>query len=137
MMNELIGRTIRAVYIDDDDQHYLSFETDAGTVVYVAEGDCCSESWFYHVLGVDNLLGQTVLEVDEIEMGEPADSYSRQDEDKLYGIKLRTARGYTDIEFRNSSNGYYGGWVEIYSATPDARMVQITEDYTAQTFGRE
>lgn len=133
-MNELIGRTINAIQIDDDEQHFLAFDTDNGRIIYMAEGDCCSESWFYHVLGADNLLGQTVLETESYYLGEPGDGFSRQEEDKLYSIKLRTARGYADVEFRNSSNGYYGGWLDIYLAEwpSSVRAVQLTGDYTAQ-----
>lgn len=137
-MDELVGRTINAIQIDDAEQHYLAFGTDSGRIIYVAEGDCCSESWFYHILGVDNLLGQTVLETESCYLGEPEDGFSRQESDKLYSIKLRTARGYADIEFRNSSNGYYGGYLDIYldEWPSHVRSVQLTSDYTAQLVSR-
>lgn len=133
-MDSLVGRTIQSLEIDGNEQHYLRFKTNQGDVIYEAVGDCCSESWFYHVLGVDGLLNQRVVEIVNVEMGDaPDDGLGRQDVDSLYGIRLVTTRGYVDIEFRNSSNGYYGGWLEEVSGIPDdVKMVQVTEDYTAQ-----
>jgi hypothetical protein len=138
-MNELVGKRI------NHEQHYLVFKTDRGDVTYYADGDCCSESWFYHVLGVDALLGHTVLESTEIDVDDPDDDLSRQEVDHLYCIKLKTDAGYADVEFRNSSNGYYGGELVLVDA-PDpygwnkhikdelakTRFVPVTADYTAQ-----
>jgi hypothetical protein len=135
MMKELVGKTIQAIWIDGDEQGYLSFDTNDGQFRYVAQGDCCSESWFYHILGADALLGHTVTSVVEVDMPDPTDGFSRQEVDQLYGINIRTDVGMADVEFRNSSNGYYGGWVEFMEDTPipdSVRMVQVTEDYTAQ-----
>lgn len=137
-MRELMGKRINEILIDADEQHYLVFKTDQGDIAYFAEGDCCSESWFYHLLGVDALLGHTVLSVEEVWDGEdPPDEFSRQEVDRLYCVKLVTDSGYADIEFRNSSNGYYGGWLSMIDAAHDdefvkTRFVPVTEDYIAQ-----
>lgn len=134
-MKELEGKIIQEVWIDQANERFLMFQTDQGLLAYEAEGDCCSESWFYHVLGVDNLIGQRVLEIEHVDLGEPLDGFSRQDVDELYGVKIKTERGWADVEFRNSSNGYYGGWLSLFPCeSPQALgtgMVQLTEDYTA------
>jgi hypothetical protein len=130
-MNELVGKKILGISIDDDDQWYLQFDTDEGSIVYYAEGDCCSESWFYHVLGVRFLIGQVVREVEEVAMPDLKDNFSRQAVDTLYGFKLRTDLGVADIEFRNSSNGYYGGQLCKVLDVPDSvYMTPLTDDYT-------
>ena len=30
-----------------------------------------------------------------------------------YGVKITTEHGRCTIDFRNDSNGYYGGWLEV------------------------
>jgi hypothetical protein len=128
-----VGKRITAIEVDGDQQHYLRFTTASGTVCIEAEGDCCSESWFYHVLGVDALIGHTVMDVRSVEMPDaPEDGKGRQDSDQLYGFRFTTTGGRADVEFRNSSNGYYGGWLNVVTAVPEeVRMVPITADYTA------
>ena len=77
----------------------------------------------------------------------PDDSYyviSQQDDASIsiYGISIRTNyNGVVAIEFRNSSNGYYGGLVEEYSVEDFERCYKdnpvkwhsITEDFTADS----
>lgn len=131
-MKELIGKRIRQISVNDD-QSILSFATDDVTVSYVARGGCCSESWFADITGVDALLGGTVQSADEVNMDgyNVNDGRTRQEDDEAYGWKLCTNKGYVDIVFRNSSNGYYGGWMELFiGALPDT-MTTITEDWSA------
>jgi len=128
----LLGHRVLGIEIDHNEQRYLRFHTDKGDLCYYAWGECCSESWFYHVLGVDCLLDQQVTKCTVSIMGDIEDELVRQDYDKLYKITITTERGYCDIEFRNSSNGYYGGWVEQVEDIPeDVLMTPITRDYTA------
>lgn len=151
-MKELIGRTIRRVLVESGTQDYLRFETDEGEVLYYADADCCSESWFADVTGVEALIGQRVLDVEEIpeEEVDKDDERNRQEYTVVYGFKILTARGRSTIAFRNSSNGYYGGWihtvlplpaggyekqraerhVKYLTETPRA-FTEITEDYAA------
>lgn len=134
-MEELINKIIYSVWIDHSEQHEMFFETNMGDIAYLAVGDCCSESWFYHVLGADVLINARVLDVKEIPMGQADDGYSRQDSDQLYCIKITTDKGMADIEFRNSSNGYYGGWIEEIDPNLVSKkfMVRVDKDYTANT----
>lgn len=143
--SNLLNQKIVKLEIDADDQHTLKFTTENGNTIYWdTYGDCCSETWFYHVLGVENLLNATVKEVQYIDLfGEDAkqnavnnDKLGRQDFDRLYCCKLITDRGYVDIEFRNSSNGYYGGDLSEFSDASeslyprDCEWTNLTADYT-------
>lgn len=127
----LVGKTIKEIFINED-QSVLVFVTDGGDVILQAEGDCCSESWFADLLGVDCLLGQIVTAVEEVEMPDynVEDGRGRQEEDQAYGYRFTTARGYADLIFRNSSNGYYGGWLELASSRPQI-LTAITADWKA------
>ena len=68
-MIKLINHKIISIEIDMNQQHYIRFTTDKGVYCYSAEGDCCSESWFYEITGVDALLNEVIFEVDIISMG--------------------------------------------------------------------
>jgi hypothetical protein len=130
-MNELIGTTILRLWVDDE-QHLLIFETDRGDMAYETYGDCCSETWFADIIGVKDLIGQRILAVEAIEMDSVEDERTRQEQDEFYSVKLTTLRGYVDIIFRNSSNGYYGGNINHvnYAKRPD-HLSEITTDWQA------
>lgn len=113
-----MGKRILKIEIDKENQHFLKFSTDKGEIIYQAEGDCCSESWFYGFNGVLALLGFVVYTVEKVDMGEIKGYVGRQEETCAYCIKLTSTGGHTDIEFRNSSNGYYGGEV-VFLGTND------------------
>lgn len=112
-MKNLIGEKVLAVYVAHEDQTELVFQTDKGYLGYVLDADCCSVSWFADIIGVQALIGQVVTHAEDIELeGVMQDDRCRQDMDRFYGIKLTTGKGYVDIVFRNSSNGYYGGTID-------------------------
>lgn len=131
-MNALTGKNIIGLSVSDD-QHYLSFQTNAGPITFIVEGDCCSESWFADITGVNALIGGTVngVEIVSMEGYNVDDGRGRQEEDAVYGYKILTDKGYADIVFRNSSNGYYGGWLEEFSGDAPANMMPITADWSA------
>lgn len=43
---------------------------------------------------------------------DPLDGLGRQDSDAVYGVGILTSKGAGEIVYRNSSHGYYGGWIE-------------------------
>lgn len=134
-MKDLVGRTIAGISVGGRDE-LLSFDTDKGPVTYGTYGDCCSETWFADITGVKALIGGKVLEAEEVDMEKVGynvdDGRTRQDSDSAYGWKLKTDKGYADIIFRNSSNGYYGGDIEGPTfEKPKEAMTPITDDWQA------
>ena len=131
-MKELIGKKITGLRINED-QSVLVFDTDQGAVGYKALGDCCSESWFADITGVSALLGGTVQTADEVSMEgyNVEDGRGRQESDEAYGYKLTTDKGYADVVFRNSSNGYYGGSIDTLRGEPPEGMTAIEDDWHA------
>ncbi len=122
-MVELTGKRINSIRISEDDT-VLGFETSEGVLMYRADGECCSETWFEEIIGVEALLGDNVNTVEEIPMVEcggtaddrfPNSPHSLQDYDNVYGYRLTTDMGQCDIIFRNSSNGFYGGWCSLHN----------------------
>lgn len=131
-MKELVGKTITEILVNED-QSILTFNTDKGHVSYETWGDCCSETWFADILGVKSLLGFKVISSEVMDLSlVPDDDRSRQEYDQFYGVKLITEKGYVEIIYRNSSNGYYGGNMGLMREPyilPD--MTAITDDWSA------
>lgn len=131
-MKELIGKKITGLRINED-QSVLAFDTDQGVIVYEARGDCCSETWFADITGVGQLIGGTVQTADRVSMDgyNVEDGRARQEYDEAYGYKLTTDKGYVDLVFRNSSNGYYGGWIQLREGELPEGMTAIAGDWQA------
>ncbi len=132
-MKELIGKRITGLLVNED-QSLLVFTTDHGDVAYETYGDCCSETWFADITGVQALIGGAVNSVEEVEMAEVQDGRSRQEYDSLYGVKLTTDKGHADIVYRNSSNGYYGGninYLHGFMRPTGLALTPISEDWRA------
>lgn len=131
-MKALIGKTITGLSVSDN-QGMLVFDHPNGEeTIFYAYGDCCSETWFADIVGVDALLNATVKTCEEITMGEVADGRGRQKYDQVYCFKLTTNKGNVDVVFRNSSNGYYGGKLQQVTSIPkNKKFVQITDDWSA------
>lgn len=112
MSNSLVGKTITGIKIAEDSKALL-ISTTAGDLVVRVDADCCSHTWIENVelpaLGFPAL----VTAVEELDL--PADYYARhpgpaeEESLALYGAKIVTDRGEIVIDFRNESNGYYGG----------------------------
>jgi hypothetical protein len=133
-MKELIGKKILRVLVDSETQQYLVFETDKGKDVYETYGDCCSETWFADITGVDALIGGTVQEVRQnpLEGYNVEDGRTRQESDSAYGETIVTEKGHCDIVYRNSSNGYYGGDISHIEEIPKKVLLrELTSDYAA------
>ena len=141
-MKELLERCIGRVYVSRGEE-YIKFENlfNRSVAIYRAGSECCSETWFADIIGVDSLLGEEVIGVEKMEIWWPQDGRTRQDSDTAYGYKLKTDKGITDIIFRNSSNGYYGGGIYLYDlpkhGDPKVEWVEITKDWSAPGSGGE
>lgn len=110
-MKELFWETVRYIYMDED-KTYIVFINGYSDkhFVFCADGDCCSTSWFESVTNQENLAGEKIIGM--VEKPETEDEGAINGDDdcvKVYGYTLITAKGHIDVEFRNSSNGYYGG----------------------------
>lgn len=132
---ELLKNKIITALYKSDDNGELSFKVhDNEYINFVAVGDCCSTTWFEHFSGIENLISNQIIDIEEVDMSHLNEDINEEsgcyDEIQVYGIKIKTTKGYVDIEFRNSSNGYYGGWVETYKEDSlDESLKLVTEDF--------
>lgn len=115
-MKDLTARVIKEIWIHEENDIVAFITTKDGTeetLYYVCEGECCSHSYIQHWEGIDSLIGATIKKVDVIEMDEVKDS--NDERTLVYGVKFVTNKGRSTLEFRNTSNGYYGGnMVRLY-----------------------
>lgn len=126
--DDLVGKKVLRIFLNEE---YLQFVTDNGTLTYTVSGDCCSRSIFYDFYGVKNLLNngpvtkwETVdLLPSDIVKGEYGSDKDKKDEDteiQVYGYRFTTespewGEMSSVVSFRNYSNGYYGGTLNITS----------------------
>lgn len=136
-MKELVGKRVTRLHVSEG-EYFLAFtHPDDTLTIYEAWGDCCSETWFADITGVQALIDSVVLEAEDMEVDGPEeDERTRQDYDRHYGVKLKTSKGYVDIVYRNSSNGYYGGYIELCTKPPmrykeEVVFSEITDDWSA------
>ena len=119
MNNPLVGKTVVSVEITTDDQALRFTCSDGTTQVAVCYAECCSHTWIEYVESPENLLG-TVRSVEDLTL-KPGEDNDDGDYEQFYGCKIYTDKGYCLIDYRNESNGYYGGdlqWGED-KYTPD------------------
>ena len=108
----LIGKHILSLSISEDESA-LVFHTQDDKIIWNTVGDCCSTSWWADGYDLDALRDATVLNVKELAYYDPGDDgRNRQEQDWVYGFCIGTTKGAAYLAFRNSSNGYYGGWAE-------------------------
>lgn len=133
-MQELIGKIITGIEIDNEQQEYLVFHIkDEEPIAYYADGECCSSSWFYSVMDGMLLIGEPVLDVEEVEMPEGRwNDESGGELIQFYGYAIKSPRGVCRVEFRNESNGYYGGSLctTYIRNVPKDRLRFLAGDYT-------
>ena len=112
------NRPLKAVLLDQSKDRLTLAFVDGTTATFTTEGGCCSRSWIEHLEMPGDIVGAVILSVDSAEMP-PWDGHECGGIDNLhscghdslavYHTKFHTDRGDIVLEYRNDSNGYYGG----------------------------
>lgn len=114
-ISKLRGKIIKEINVTNNNYN-LNFVLDNNEIfTFKAMEDCCSESWIEHF----DEINEPSKIIDFIEIDIPptfieTDSKHNVSVDILvqyYFYKLITEKGEYLIEMRNSSNGYYGGYL--------------------------
>lgn len=115
---KLVGKVLSSVTLSPDKETVTFRCTDGEDYAFGVQGDCCSVSWIEHLEMPDNVLNATVTQILRAEMdGTDKLMNCREDGTReheslaVYNTTFRTDRGDIVLEFRNSSNGYYGGYI--------------------------
>lgn len=115
-MGDLVGLTMKSVERIDD---RIEFEAVDGRQFVMAHSqDCCESVDIESIVGdLSDLVGSPILLSEEVDSG---DAPALDPSDAEYGsftwtfYKLATIKGYVDIRWYGSSNGYYSESVDIY-----------------------
>ena len=107
MSKILVGKTILSMMIAQDRKAIL-FNTDSGLIVAKCYGDCCSDTWVEHVELFPGGFPAKVVDVVDLDMPDLGAMEGR-DVVAYYGCKISTDKGDIILDYRNDSNGYYGG----------------------------
>lgn len=129
-MNILEGKTLKSIKIAEDKKALL-FQTDEGDYKVLCDGDCCSDTWIEQIempaLGFPCL----VIKVEDLAMPDLGEMKGC-DVVAYYGCKISTDKGDIVIDYRNESNGYYGGdlsWPNEYHYGGVAGQNKSNEDW--------
>lgn len=117
MSKNLIGKTIMAVLLAEDGGSIKFDLSDGSSVIARADGDCCSHSWIEAVEMPARGLPALVTSAGDLDLNKPDETNDEHECLAFYGYKIVTDRGEIVIDYRNSSNGYYGGnlsWSDEY-----------------------
>ena len=133
------NKPIRDVRLDHDkisDFDMISiYLKDSGSMLEIyAWADCCSSSWFYFFKDkpIESIIGKIIKSIDfvkDIEL--PPSGIQEFDENHLFQFTFTDDTNYQFV-LRNSSNGYYDGWIEIRvkSFLPEPRVSKLLQ-YTS------
>lgn len=106
--NCLIGKTITAIHLAADKQA-IKFEIlGEAPIIAHCDADCCSYTWIENIENHEAILGSPVLEAMDLNMPDLGDMPDREVV-AYYGFKISTVKGACTLDYRNDSNGYYGG----------------------------
>lgn len=109
MTNPLVGRTITSLKMAKD-KLALLFEVEGCDPIRVGvDAYCCSYTWIENIEVPALGFPAKVVSVDDIDLPGSNDNDPEHDCLQVYGCKIITDRGELIIDYRNSSNGYYGG----------------------------
>lgn len=103
----LIGKIITGVSLAVDKKALLLVFEDGTTQEAWCDGDCCSDTWIESLSLPVGGLPAKIVAVENLEM--PDREEGNGEIIQIYGLKITTSAGYLDLDFRNASNGYYGG----------------------------
>ncbi len=114
----LVGQTITGYELVQGGERITFHLLNSAPVTLYAVGDCCSQSWIESIDLPSNLLGK-VVSVEDLFMPDLGDigtlTHELVDVVQYYGMKITTNRGSAVIDYRNDSNGHYGGSLEVWT----------------------
>ena len=134
--SDLLGKVIKSITGDIDCDEIIIITTDGSKYVMQHQQDCCEQVHIDDIVGdFKDLIGYPITLAEEssdrdnpkyIDYGDGEKSYDDSNTWTFY--KLATVKGYVDIKWYGSSNGYYSESVDLYKMIDDTPEVNIIED---------
>ncbi len=131
----IVGKIITAIRFDEQT---LIIEFGDEYLSLGVEGDCCSGSYFYDFYCADKIVGKKVEDFVDIDL-DPTDLKIHDNDGydviAVYGYKIicepnddyYNTSNTAVFSFRNSSNGYYGGYL-VNGVAYNKSIPEIKED---------
>lgn len=104
-----IGKTLLSVDLEEDN---VVLQFDGVKVTLGCEGDCCAHAYFSDLEVGSNLPAKITEWNDGGEVRQDMDDWEVKD---TQFIKIKTDKGYIDMNLHTEHNGYYGGWYYVES----------------------
>lgn len=124
-LKTLIGKQIDRLELNKDRDEFSIYFADNMYIQFGVEGDCCSHSWIEHLEAPNNIHNAVILDIrnggeipwdnhqctpNTVEDGKYAyGNKCGHDHLQVYNTIFDTDKGTVILEYRNDSNGYYGG----------------------------
>jgi hypothetical protein len=108
---DIVGCIPTGMTVSDDRQQLTLDLADGRKAVFTVYGDCCSRSFIEHT----SEPWQWGHPITEVKDGGQVGNWWRDDQAErvqVYQTSFVTPYGEIVVEYRNESNGYYGGWME-------------------------
>lgn len=103
-LESMLGMVFNEV-VTNEDKTLLEFKNAKGTFCFYHEQDCCEDVSIESIVGdLADLVGKPILLAEEVSNETVEDDYETC-EWTFY--KFATIRGYVDVRWVGSSNGYY------------------------------
>lgn len=106
--NELLGKTLVSITGDAGEERMVFTDTEGNQFALYHSQDCCESVEIEDINGdLNDLIGSPITMADE---SSNSDSLKPELEDESFTwtfYKLATIKGYVDIRWFGSSNGYY------------------------------
>lgn len=121
-MHCLEGKTITTVDIAKDRMAIRFSVQEGDPIIARADADCCSHTWIEYIEQPAMGFPCLVLSVEDLDLPGSDDNHPEHECLQVYGLKISTDRGDIVVDYRNSSNGYYGGNLVFPSGEDGARF---------------
>lgn len=125
-IHKIFGEPIDKLTLSDDKEKFTIHFLDGNSQSFRVTGDCCSHSWIEHLEIPKRIKGSVITKILEDNILEPWDKHECKKKEnyeyenvcghdvlRVYHTIFRTDKGDIVLEYRNDSNGYYGGDLEV------------------------
>lgn len=124
-LSVLIGQVLTEITVTEDEIEFAS--ADGRRYRMLHKQDCCETVSIESIVGdMKDLIGELILVAEEVSsegVPPPASEVSEWGEPESFTwtfYKFATRKGYVDIRWYGSSNGYYSEDVDFYEILPEA-----------------